>query len=158
MHRSTSTIAAALALSLVLGGSSVGATEIVAAHLVFEKSVKMKKLDVAVYVSFVDGTNGLACGVLVRGKSGPLATTGSFQLRLVGELADGSEAWESRSLTAGVDDIGDGSFSGEEIDELVADADAAGVEVAFYRVDYEGGRGGRVGELTVDCLRQESAT
>lgn len=141
-----------LALALAVFPAALAAGEIVTGHLVFEKSVKMKKLDATLYVPFEEG-EGMSCGVIARGKNGRLPASGSFRLRLVGEQVDGSSPWEGRTVSAAIDDTGHAVFAGEEIAELASEAGAQGAEVALHRVELVGGRGGRVTELTLDCFR-----
>lgn len=143
-------LAAAVTALAAAGGAT--ATEIVAARLVFEKSVKMKKLDATLYVPFAPGSGGLHCGVVTRAKGGRIDAGGSFLLRLVGESSQGSETWESGLARATLNGFGEAEFSAEQVAGLAAEADADRADARFYRVDFDGGRGGKVDEVTVDCL------
>ena len=141
-----------LALTL-LSPLPAAASEIAAAHLVFEKGVKMKKLDATLYVPYDEVGDRLRCGVQARGRGGRLAASGSFRLRLVGHLEDGSETWAGEVASAEVDAGGEAGFDTGEIARLTSRALLAEAVVSYYRIDFAGGRGGRVAELTLDCLR-----
>lgn len=155
MRQLTLSLLALSALSAVWP-HSLAATEIAATHLVFEKSAKLKKVDATLYLPFVDESQRLLCGVQARGKSGRLNAAGTFRLRLVGERSGGSEAWESDRVSAPANGFGEGGFEAAELADLAAAARADGADSLFLRVDFAGGRGGRIEELTLDCLRERS--
>lgn len=142
-----------LALGLVAAG--VSATDLAVTRLVFEKSAKMKRIDAALYMPFDDGVTGLACGVVARGRSGRTDASGTLRLRLTGETARAGESWESESVRASLDGFGEAGFDADELEGLAAEARAAGATRVVIRVDFDGGRGGRVEELTLDCLTLE---
>lgn len=134
------------------------AAETGVAHLVFEKSAKMKKIDTTLYLSFPSGEpSSLRCGVVARGKNGVIPAAGSFRLRLIGETAGGGEVWESDAVTSALDDAGDARFEAADVSGLAAQA-PGGAEIQWVEVGFKGGRGGRATELTVDCLPEENGS
>lgn len=136
-----------------VAAGAASATEIGATRLVFEKSAKMKKIETALYLSFVEEeVRQLSCGVIARGKSGAIPVAGSLRLRLDGDSENGREVWKSSAVERAVDDHGDAIFEVGDLTELVAEALIAEARVRLVRVDFQGGRGGRASELTLDCL------
>ena len=142
--------------------AAVRCREIVATHLAFEKPVKMNRAVATMYASVEDQTRSSAapgesgsldCRVVARGRKGRLGVSGDLTLRLLASRAgEDSDAWESRPLEAELDENGEASFSAEDLIDLTVSAAASGVVPDLYRVDFGGGRGGRMTELAIDCL------
>lgn len=154
----------ALAVLVCAGAGELAATEFGATHVVFEKATKMKKVEVSMYLAALDQTDPdddlsrerrLRCTVAASGKNGSLPVKGAVELRLVG-TADGSEPWEGTTLSVSPDPLGDVSFEAQQILDLVDEARASGAEPELFRVDFDGGKGKKVVELTMDCLHDRA--
>lgn len=152
-----------IVLSLVLSSlpASLSATEFGAAHLVFEKTTKMKKVEASLYMSLLDQSvkndqpgdaRSLRCAVATSGKSGAVPAGGRFIVRLVGE--EGSAPWRSRDLTASIDERGEAGFEAGDIQGLVDDADVDGATPELFRIDFDGGKGKKVIQITIDCVHE----
>ncbi len=153
---------AALALvAAVAPPGALAAAEISATYRVFEKPVKMKQIDATLYLAFADQTGKrdslsrprrVECAVTAAGGRGELPVRGRLDLRLVGQ--ERGAPWASSILAAALDREGRSSFEAPELDELVAEARAAGAEVELMKIGYAGGRGKKVFALAIDCLRE----
>ncbi len=163
--RSAAPLRAALALvAVVAAPGALAAVEISATYRVFEKSVKMKRIDATLYLSFADQTgrrDSLArprrveCAVAAAGSRAELRARGRLDLRLVGRERGGAGApWASSVLRAELDEEGRVSFEASELEKLVAEAQAAEAEIELLKIDYAGGKGKKVVALAVDCLRE----
>lgn len=142
-----------MAAVLALATGALPATEIGATRLVFEKSAKLKKTEAALYLSHAgDEARQLDCGVMARGRKGPIPVAGSLRLRLVGESENRRETWQSAAIERAVDGDGNAAFEVGDLVGLAAEAALAEARPRLVRVDFRGGRGGRASELTVDCL------
>lgn len=152
-----------VAVALCFGAGALSATEYGATHLVFQKTTKMKKVAASLYLSFLDQTvkndspeapRRVRCAVATSGKGGPVPAIGKLIVHLRGEVADSSIPWQSRSLTESIDERGEARFEDEAILGLVADANADGAEPDLFRIDFDGGKGKKVTQATVDCVHE----
>lgn len=141
-----------------LEGSEIGAT-----HLVYEKAVKMKKVDASLFLPFLDQSRRtdntqrgrqVHCAIFAQGKRGALPVKGKIRIRLLGSRA--AAPWESTSVISPVDDSGGAGFNVSDILALVNEAGAANAGIELFAVDFDGGRGKKVTTLTMDCLHEES--
>ncbi len=151
-------------LTAALSPSPLRGSEIAATHLVYQKAVKMKKIDASLFLPFLDQSRKsdspirprqLSCAVFAEGKSGPLPVNGSFRLRLLGEVARTGATWESMVVAGSVNGSSEYRFAANDILGLVGEATAAGATVDLFRVDFDGRKGKRVTVLTMDCVHQD---
>jgi hypothetical protein len=139
-------------------------SEVAATHLVYEKAVKMKKVDAFLFLPFLDQSRKsdnpqrprqVDCSVFGEGKSSQLPAKGRFRLRLLGRTGT-SSPWQSQELSASLDETGQGSFATDEIQNLVQAAGDA--EIELIRIEFDGGKGKKVSSVTVDCIHYEAGS
>ncbi len=135
-------------------GSQVGRTD-----LAFEKRIAMKKIEASLTMSFENQArprDRLAdprrvwCSVTTRGTRAARVAKGELRLRLTGI---DPAPWESRALQAALGADGSVIFGEDEIGQLVDEATAAGATIRDFEVTFDGRRGGKVTELTLDCMQ-----
>jgi beta-glucanase (GH16 family) len=141
-------------------GSQVGAT-----GLLYEKRVKMKKVEVFLSMSFENQARKkdsprdprhVWCTVTAQGKTGPLAAKGKVLLRLVGEDPVSPTAfvpWQSSVLSESIDAQGDAAFEENQIQRLVNEAQADGARIQYLHATFDGGKGKKVEQATLDCMQ-----
>ena len=121
----------------------------------------MKKVAASLYMSFPDQSvkndesgdpRRLRCSVTALGPSGPVPAKGELALRLLGEKQTSS--WESSELAESVDRRGEVEFDGDAILELVDEANADGAEPELFRIEFDGGKGKKLNQITVDCIHE----
>ncbi len=155
---------ALLAAVPLLFGSALGATEFGAIHVVFEKATKLKRVETSLLMSFLDqSTQGdqlgagrrLGCSVVALGTTGEaLPARGEVTLRLEGAALGSLAPWKGSALSEVLDPRGDVVFDAEGILGLVNEAIANEAEPALFRIDFDGGKGKKVAELTLDCVHE----
>ena len=154
---------AVLAAVLWLRPVALGATEFGATHLVFERPTGMKKVAATLYMSVVDRSlesdepgnrRRLRCAVAAMGKNGPLAARGEVGVRLRGEAGSALATWQGSELVEPLDGRGEVEFDDEAILALVDEASAAGAKPELFSIEFDGGKGKRVTQVTVDCIQE----
>lgn len=157
--RTSSALFAALGF---FGAGALSATEFGATHIVFEKATKMKKVESSLLMSFLDqsakadrleASRRLRCAVTAATKGVPLAVKGKVLLRLEG-VSGASTSWQGSSLSRALDDRGDVLFDSESILDLVDEAAADDATPAWFRIDFDGGKGKKVAQVTLDCIHE----
>lgn len=160
--RTLSALPLLLIVALIAPAAADGA-EIGAAHLVYEKPVKLKKLEATLYLSYADQARKsdpvtrarrVECAVAVVGTRRPLTATGRIELRLLGAVQGSGAAWRSSSRSAEVGDDGQVHLDAAAILELASEAEAARAEPELIAIAYSGGKGKKVSTVTIDCLRE----
>jgi len=156
---------AAVILTLALVPVAVSAEQFGATYLVFEKTTKMKKVAASLYLPFpdpsvrgarLDDRRRVRCAAVARGKSGTVATAGRLVLRLVGEESGSAARWTSRALQRTLDERGEARFEDDEILQLVDEAAAPGVDLELLEIEFDGGKGAKIAQLTVDCVHEDA--
>jgi len=151
-------------LTATLSPTPLEGSEISATHLVYQKPVKMKRVDPSLFLPFLDQSRKsdslnrprqVNCAVFAEGKSGPLRVKGTFRLRLLGRVARTAAPWESTVVVGSVDGSSEFMFGADDILGLVSEATAAGAGVELFRIDFDGGKGKKVTVLTMDCLHED---
>jgi beta-glucanase (GH16 family) len=141
-------------------GSQIGAT-----GLSYEKRVKMKKVDVSLSMSFENQARKkdsprdprrVWCTVTAQGRTGPLTAKGKVLFRLVGEVPVSATAfvpWQSSVLSESLDAHGDAVFREDQIQALVNEALGDGAKIHFLHATFDGGKGKKVEQVTLDCMQ-----
>ena len=145
------------------GPGTFRGSEISVVHLVLEKPTKMKKVEAALFMSCLNQSlkgdkphdlRRLGCLVTAKGKNGSLKTKGKLLLRLLGRRLTTSTAWQSRAAVMPLNKAGGADFGVQAILDLISDATAIGVEPEVFEITFDGGKGKKVTELTIDCLHK----
>jgi hypothetical protein len=154
---------ALLVIAALVAPAAADGAEIGAAHLVYEKPVKLKKLEATLYLSYADQATKsdpvtrarrVECAVAVVGTRKPLTATGRVELRLLGAVQGSGAAWRSSSRSAEVDADGQARLDAAAILELASEAEAARAEPELIAIAFSGGKGKKVSTVTIDCLRE----
>lgn len=161
------TAATTLAITAVCLGSApgrLGASEISATHVVFEKPVKMKKADTFLYLPLLDQSRKsdsagrdrlIDCRVFAESAAGPLVVKGRLKLRLLGEVTGSAASWRSSVATELVDGDGRARFQAAAVHALIEEAETSNAEALLMWLEFDGGKGKKVTRLTVDCENRE---
>jgi hypothetical protein len=161
--RRTPAVLAALLWSLASGGfGALEAVEFGATHVVFEKGTKLKKVETSLFMPVLDQSvrgdelgdqRTLRCTVSAMAKGGLLPAKGAVILGLQGPTASATP-WRSAVLRETLDERGDVMFDPDSILGLVDEAIAAGAAPDLFEIRFDGGKGPKVSQVTVDCLHE----
>ena len=136
-------------------------TQASTASVLFDKAVKMKKIDAALWTGFrnrarkedgVQDPRRLSCSVRAQGRTSAVTAKGKLGLTLIGGRS--GRVWTSATIQTSLDNRGNADFAADEVRQLIDAARQDAATIERIRVAYDGAGGKKVTRLDLDCWQQ----